>query len=90
MFKVHCGQLTLKGKKLIDQAGPRYYEASGQGLQTLAALAILHDNVLKPVLAKATNPTLREVPAPQGPIEAPKEAVQQEMAKLCQAVGIPA
>jgi hypothetical protein len=78
----------LRGKKLIDKAGRRYYAASGPGLQMIAALAIRPDKVLKPVLAKATNPKRRAVPAMQGPIEAHYEAVQQERAKLCQAVGM--
>jgi hypothetical protein len=80
----------LRGKNLIHKAGPRYCEASPQGLQTIAALAILQDKVIKPVLAKATNPKLRKKPETHGPIEVQYEAVHKEIANLFQAVGIPA
>lgn len=80
----------LRGKNLIQKAGARYYDAAGRGLQTIAALAILHDKILKPVLAKATNPEARVKPATWGLIEEHYEAVQQEIAKLFQAVGVAA
>jgi hypothetical protein len=80
----------LRGKGLIEKAGPRYYQASPNGLQTIAALAILQDKVIKPVLAKASNPRLRRKPPTPSPIEVHYERVQQEIAQLFQAVGIPA
>jgi hypothetical protein len=80
----------LRGKNLIRQDGRRYYEASAEGLQTIAALAILQDKVIKPVLAKATNAKLRKTPAVCGPIEAHYAAVQKEIAALCQAFGLEA
>jgi hypothetical protein len=80
----------LRGKKLIAKAGPRYYEASAHGLKTIAALAILHDKVLKPVLAKATNPKARRQPASCGPIEQRYAAVQEQMASLFEALGLAA
>lgn len=80
----------LRGKELIRKDGPRYYEASAEGLQTIAALGVLQDKVIKPVLAKATNPKVRIKPMTHGPIEAHYERVQEEIAGLFQAVGIPA
>ena len=78
----------LRGKNLIHKDGPRYYAASAEGLSTIAALAILQDRVIKPVLAKATNPKSRKTPAVCGPIEAHYAAVQKEIAALCQALGL--
>jgi hypothetical protein len=78
----------LRGKNLIRQDGRRYYEASADGLRTIAALAILQDKVIKPVLAKATNARSRKTPGVCGPIEAHYAAVQREIAALCQAFGL--
>ena len=78
----------LRGKNLIRQDGRRYYEASAQGLQTIAALAVLQDKVIKPVLAKATKAKARVKPPLGGPIEDHYEAVQKEMALLFQALGL--
>ena len=78
----------LRGKNLIHKDGRRYYEASPAALQKITALAILQDKVIKPVLAKATNPKSRKTPAVCGPIEAHYAAVQKEIAALCQALGL--
>jgi hypothetical protein len=78
----------LRGKNLIRQEGRRYYEASAEGLQTIAALAILQEKVIKPVLAKAAHATLRKKPVTCGPIEEHYEAVQKEVSALCQALGV--
>jgi hypothetical protein len=78
----------LRGKNLIRQEGRRYYEASAEGLQTIAALAILQEKVIKPVLAKAAHAALRKKPVTCGPIEEHYEAVQKEVSALCQALGV--
>jgi hypothetical protein len=78
----------LRGKNLIHKDGRRCYQASAEGLQTIAALAILHDKVIKPVLAKATNPKARKTPATCAPIEDHYAAVQKEVAALCQTLGL--
>jgi hypothetical protein len=78
----------LRGKNLIRPDGRRYYEASAVGLQTIAALAILQDKVIKPVLAKATNAKARKKPAICDPIEEHYEAIQKEITALCQALGL--
>jgi hypothetical protein len=78
----------LRGKKLIHLDGRRYYEARAEGLQTIAALAILQDKVIKPVLAKATNPKSRKTPVVCGPLEVHYAAVQKEIAALCQTLGL--
>jgi hypothetical protein len=53
-------------------------------------LAILQDKVLKPVLAKAANPKLREKPPACGPIEEHYQAVPKEVANLFRALGLAA
>jgi len=78
----------LRGKNLIRQDGRRYYQASADGLQAIAALAILQDKVIKPILAKAAHTALRKKPATCGPIEEHYEAVQKEVSALCQALGL--
>jgi hypothetical protein len=78
----------LRGKNLIHKDGPRYYEASAEGLQTIAALAILHDKVIKPVLTKTTNAKLQKTPAACGPIEVHYAAVQKEVAALFHSLGV--
>jgi hypothetical protein len=43
----------LRGKKLLDRKGKsRRYQAPAEGLQTMVAVGILRDKVLKPVLAR--------------------------------------
>jgi len=78
----------LRGKNLICQDGRRYYTAPAEGLQTIAALAILQDKVIKPVLAKATSAKSRKTPTVYGPMKAHYAAVQKELAALCQACGL--
>jgi hypothetical protein len=80
----------LRGKELIRQDGRRYYEATVEGLQTIAALAILQDKVIKPVLAKALNAKSRKTPAVCDASEAHYAAVHKEIAALCQAFGLAA
>jgi hypothetical protein len=78
----------LRGKKLIAKDGGRYYAASAEGLKTVAALAIVQDKILKPVLAKVIHDT--STPPTGGPLEAHYEAVQKEMRKLFEAAGLAA
>ena len=80
----------LRGKDWIQKTGSRYYEATMPGLQTIAALAILQDKVIKPVLAKATSATTKEKPQHFGLVEEHYQAVHEEMKKLLQTLGIAA
>lgn len=47
----------LRGKKLLERVGTsRRYHATPQGLRTIAALLVLRDHVIKPILAGVAHP----------------------------------
>lgn len=70
----------------IDQS--RRYEATSTGLQTMSALLILREKVIKPVLAGAAKPKPQaEPPHPTG-LDTLYRAIQAAMHNLFQALGV--
>jgi hypothetical protein len=79
----------LRGKKLLDRRGKsRRYQASAEGLQTMVAVGILRDKVLKPVLARQwiTGRPRTE----QNPVNKHYLNLRKEMRKLLKTLRIPA
>ena len=83
----------LRAKGLVERVEKsRRYAATEPGLRTMAAVGIVREQVLKPILAKACQ---REPHPPlpgenRGPLENHYEAIQDEVRKLLETLKIPA
>jgi hypothetical protein len=81
----------LRGKNVVRKMdNSRRYEPIPEGLQNMAALLILREKVLKPVLAGAGKPRPGRKPKNQSQIDAHYEIIRTEMRSLLQIVGIAA
>jgi hypothetical protein len=81
----------LRGKQVVGKIGTsRRYETVPEGLQAVAALLVLRDKVIKPVLAGAGKPRRGPRPKQQSAIDAHYETIQAEMRNLFQTIGIAA
>lgn len=82
----------LRGKGFIDKVEKSIrYRASEKGLRTMAALLILKEKVIKPVLHMTVNPINLANPInPTDILDIRYSAVQAEMKKLMNDVGIAA
>ena len=81
----------LRGKNVVRKVGAsRRYETVCEGLQNIAALLVLREKVIKPVLAGAGKPRRGPKPKHQNAIDAHYETIQVEMRNLFQAIGIAA
>ena len=81
----------FRAKGIVDKLeGRRRYLASLQGLQHVAAVAVLHDRVLRPVLANAGS-LAPECPAPnRTPLDEQYETMRNQMNHLFELVGLAA
>jgi hypothetical protein len=73
-------------------AKSRRYAATEPGLRTMAAVGVVREQVLKPILAKACHPDPHP-PLPtenRGPLEDHYQAIQDEVRKLLQILKISA
>jgi hypothetical protein len=81
----------LRGKGLVAKAPRSHrYIVSSSGLQTLAALMVITDKVIRPVLAGAGRPRRGVPPKYQTSIDSHYERLQVEMRKLFGSLGIAA
>lgn len=79
----------LRGKHMVRKLeGSRRYETVPEGLQTAAAVLILREKVIKPVLAGAGKPKCGRPPKFQNPTDTHYAALQVEMRNLFQVIGI--
>ena len=81
----------LRGKALVERVGAtRRYRAPVPGVQTLAALLILREKVIKPVLAAAGKP--QPVPPPQRmhPLDVRYQTLQRELRRTFETLGLAA
>ena len=81
----------LRGKTLVERVGAgRRYQAPVPGIQTLAALLILREKVIKPVLAGVG--TLTPAPPPKRchPLDVHYENLQQELRRTFETLGLAA
>jgi len=79
----------LRGKNLVRKIdNSRRYEPVPEGLQYMAALLILREKVLKPVLAGAGKPKRGPKPKYQSQIDIHYANIQTEMRNLFQTVGL--
>ncbi len=81
----------LRGKQWIDKIeGTHRYEARAHGLQTMAALLVLRDKILKPILAGSTSARPQRKPKQQGRLDEHYQVIRAEMQTLMQELGIAA
>ena len=79
----------LRGKHLVRKIdNSRRYEPVPEGLQTMAALLILREKVLKPILAGAGKPRCGRKPKPQSQVDIHYANIQTEMRTLFQTIGL--
>jgi hypothetical protein len=79
----------LRGKRLLDRRGKsRRYQAPAEGLQTMVAIGVLRDKVLKPVLARRW--TTGRPPKNQSPLDDHYLNLRKEMRKLLKTLRIAA
>lgn len=79
----------LRGKNLVRKIdNSRRYEPLPEGLQNMAALLILREKVLKPVLAGAGKPRCGRKPKYQSQTDLHYVNIQTEMRNLFQTIGL--
>ena len=81
----------LRGKQWIQRKGnSRRYEAVPEGLRSMAALIVLRDDVIKPLLAAQGRLKPGRRPTRTAPIDAHYAALRHQMRELFQELGIAA
>jgi hypothetical protein len=81
----------LRGKTLVERvAATRRYQAPIPGIQTLAALLILREKVIKPVLAGAGRPRRGRPPKRIHPLDVHYENLQGELRRTFETLGLAA
>ena len=79
----------LRGKNLVRKIdNSRRYEPLPEGLQNMAALLILKEKVLKPILAGAGKPRPGRNPKHQSQVDIHYANIQTELRNLFQTIGI--
>jgi len=79
----------LRGKKLVNRKGKSHrYQAPADGLQTMVAVGILRDKVLKPVLARKWQ--TGRPPNNRSPVDEHYHNLRKEMRRLLKTLKIPA
>ena len=78
----------FRAKEWVHKIGhSRRYQPSPDGLKTMAALLILREKIIKPLLAGATQPKPNSKPSQQSPIDILYHSIQLAMFKLFQLFG---
>jgi len=81
----------LRGKALVARVGTTHrYQAPVPGVQTLAALLILREKVIKPVLAAASTPTPLPPPKRMHPLDVHYDNLQRELRRTFDTLGLAA
>jgi hypothetical protein len=79
----------LRGKNWVHKIGSsRRYEPQASGLQIMAALLTLRDNVIKPILASVTKPKSHPKPSSRTDLDLQYGKVQTEMRTLLLMLGV--
>ena len=78
----------LRGKDLVRKTGQwsHHYETTSEGLRTMAALVVLRDKVIVPLLAGLGRRKRGPKPPNQGPLDAHYENIQSQMQELFKAM----
>lgn len=81
----------LRGKQLVERARRRTdYQPTVDGLRLMAALLVLREKVIKPVLSAVGHPRPAPLPKQRAPIDEHYERLQDQMRELFHHLGIAA
>jgi hypothetical protein len=81
----------LRAKGLIGKVGSsRRYQVPSEGLRTIAALVVLREQVIKPILAGTAKPKMGRKPKTWSAIDAHYETIRKEMQTLFKDLGLAA
>lgn len=81
----------LRAKGLVSKIrSARRYQVPPEGLRTIAALVILREQVLKPLLAGTAQPKMGRKPKTWRPIDAHYETIRKDMHILFAGLGLAA
>ena len=81
----------LRGKDLVGKIGnSRRYQPTPKGLRAMAAVAVLHDKVIKPLLAASCHPSLQPETQDPARIDEHYDELRSGMRRLFGALGIAA
>ena len=81
----------LRGKDLVNKIGnSRRYQSTPKGLKAMAALAVLRDKVIKPLLAASCQPDLNPQQDNTVSLDQHYQNVRSSMKGLFNAMGIAA
>jgi hypothetical protein len=79
----------IRGKGLVTKVGSsRHYQPLSQGLKTLAALVLLRERVIQPLLAGIATPRLGRKPKNWSSIDQHYETLRLDMRTLLQELGV--
>lgn len=79
----------LRGKGFVDKVPKsRLYSVTSAGLQAMAALMVIADKVIRPVLSGAGKPRRGKAPRHQSVIDRHYQKLQMEMRALFQTLGV--
>lgn len=79
----------FRAKDLVRRIpGSRRYEATGIGLRAMAAIIVLRDKVLIPLISNACKPKRGRKPACYNDMDARYEKIQKDMAEVLEIFGI--
>ncbi len=79
----------FRGKNLVRKiANSRRYETTSEGIKTMAALLVIREKIIKPVLAGVGKPRRGPKPKNQPPVNEHYQNIQSEMIKLFHLMGI--
>jgi hypothetical protein len=79
----------IRGKKLVARVGSsRHYQPLSQGLKTVAALLLIREKVIQPLLAGITTPRLGRKPRNWSRIDQHYETLRLNMQSLLQELGV--
>ena len=81
----------IRGKNLVEEVGSsRHYQPLSQGLKIIAALCVLREKVIHPLLAGIATPRLGRKPKNWRSIDQLYETLRLNMRSLFQELGIAA
>ena len=81
----------LRAKHLVETVpSSRRYRVPPAGVRTIAALVILRDNVIKPILAGTAKPKMGRKPKNWSPIDEHYETIRTDMQTLFEDLGLAA
>jgi hypothetical protein len=80
----------LRGKQILRKVGGRRYEPIPEGFRAIAALVVLRDKVIQPLLAAASQPKTRQRMNPATPVDKHYHTLRAGMRDLFEELGLAA